>query len=119
MTRVDYDAIARCYEIHERHPEMSISQVASRAQVPYQSCHRYLSDPGRYDPYLDEVALVRALEGDRAVFSALTVFEKREFWVRALERDDVPYDLLGIDDNAVQHRRRMAARSLAMRTVTT
>lgn len=53
----------------------------------------WLSNPHRYDPYFDEVALERAMNGERKVYDRLTVFEMEEFYNRLEARMQVePYD---------------------------
>lgn len=44
---------------------------------------KWLKHPEKFSPYIDEVAMERALNGDRLVFENLSLVERREFWQRA------------------------------------
>jgi hypothetical protein len=52
---------------------------------------RWLGNPDKYEPYLDEVALARAINFDWPVIRRLTADETTELYERLAQMDD-PYD---------------------------
>jgi hypothetical protein len=50
--------------------------------------YRWLNQPETFSPYIDEVAIHRALEGEREVYRNLSTFEARVFWERAARKSD-------------------------------
>lgn len=67
-------------------------EIGARFRRSYDAVRVWVTD-SELDPVDDEVAITRALSGDRAVFEALTVFERGTFAERVsarLERE--PFD---------------------------
>lgn len=58
-----------CVRIHREVGVVSLATVSA-----------WLHRPERYHPFIDEVAIMRALEGDRHVFDALTIWERDVFY---------------------------------------
>ena len=48
--------------------------------------NRWIREPEKFSPYLDEVALERAIAGDRKVYENLSHAERREFWARVAKK---------------------------------
>lgn len=63
----------------------TINQIADEVGVKWDTVQRWLSQPAKYDPYIDEVAVRRAIDGDGAVYAALTIWERDEFFLRIQE----------------------------------
>ena len=57
----------------------SSREIAQALGIAHSTAARLLRSPEKYDPYLDEIAIARALGGERPVFDALTVFEWEAF----------------------------------------
>lgn len=87
----DREQMRRIYDL--RAAGYTASMISATVGRPVGTINWYLSRPDRFDPYLDEVALKRALAGERKVFEHLTVFELDEFYRRIERRLEVePYD---------------------------
>lgn len=56
--------------------------AAKRTGLSFESISRAMRNREIHDPYLDEVAVERALQGDLAAMRSLTVWERAEFYVR-------------------------------------
>lgn len=61
------------------------TDIARAVGLDWRKCNRWLKNPSKYDPYLDEIAITRALEAERSVWDALTVWELDEVYA-ALQR---------------------------------
>jgi hypothetical protein len=89
VTRWDEASRQKClkvYDMHELDGSLSMRSMARAAGVAISTVKNWLMEPSRYDPYLDEVALTRALAGDKGAFDNLTVWESEQFLVR-LEKE--------------------------------
>lgn len=86
MTAVPMVLVREVYEIAEQEPELSYAKVAERAGTTANKAYRWLTQPERFSPWIDETAIQRALDGDRAVFKNLSVYELTEFWYRTIGR---------------------------------
>lgn len=79
------------YDMREqgaRPAEIAAAVGRSEKRVRY-----WLHNPQRYDPYFDEIALERVMNGDRSVYENLTVFEMDEFYNRLEARVQAePFD---------------------------
>jgi hypothetical protein len=67
---------------------MGLSAYAIAKITPHrnETVTKWLKDPGKWSPYLDEIAMSRALSGDRKVFQNLSLMEAQEFWQRAARK---------------------------------
>lgn len=70
------------FEIFEEKEDRTITEAWELSQVTRTCAFRWLGNPSKYDPWIDEIAVGRALEGDRKVYDNLTVWEKRVFFNR-------------------------------------
>lgn len=85
------DLMRLVYDMHES--GVGAPTIARRLKLPKGTVGGWLGHPDRFDPYLDEIALERALKGERPVFMALTMYEVDEFYDRVEARLRVePYD---------------------------
>ena len=67
----------RCLAVYEAAREgLNPFAASKRAGVSDDAARRWLKNPTKYDPYIDEIAVMRALEGERSVWDALTVWER-------------------------------------------
>jgi hypothetical protein len=57
----------------------STAEITNKVGISRASFWRWIGKPAKYDPWLDEIAIVRALGGDVKVYDNLTVFEHQEF----------------------------------------
>jgi len=105
----DRDAAFAVFDLAAEHPEWSYMKISKETGVPYSTARSFLLCPERYDPYFDEVALERALKGDKEVFENLTIYEMREFMTRSLalgpERTAELGHLLGFDERKFYRKR--------------
>lgn len=68
----------RMISIYTMHEEgRTISSISH--ELGDSRAYQYLRNPGKYDPYIDEVAMSRAMRGDIEVIKNLSVFEWFEF----------------------------------------
>ncbi len=51
-------------------------QIAKSCGVGTQTAYVWLNNPNKYEPYIDEVAVMRAREGDQKVIDNLSVWER-------------------------------------------
>lgn len=80
------EIVQKVYEMKEKgfnNSQISLDLGPTREQV-----RRWTNHPEKFSPWVDDVAVDRALEGDRQVFLALTELEKTEFWARFNKRVD-------------------------------
>lgn len=98
-THVDWTKIRNAYEMRERgFTNRAIAQVisVSPAQVGQWTAH-----PEKFSPFVDEIALERAMEGDRGAYESFSYKEQEIFWEKmtrymlpqsgAAEWEDVDY----------------------------
>jgi AcrR family transcriptional regulator len=71
------------FDLHEE--GVAPAQIAKQLGLGRASVYRYLGDREYWDPHLDEVAIARAMGGDRPVFDNLTHFEWQAFGRRMAE----------------------------------
>jgi Lhr-like helicase len=84
MTTLDINKVREVYELKEA--GHYIPTIARKALVPERVARRWIDNPSIYSPYFDEIALDRALNGDKSAFDQLSLFEVDEFWKRADQR---------------------------------
>lgn len=72
------------YELYEGGEESSV-EIEYLTGISDSTIKNWLSHPTRFDPYIDEIAVRRALIGDKGAYQALTVWEKDEFMDRLIE----------------------------------
>lgn len=70
-----------------REAGLKTAAIAKALGIRPIAVERWFNQPETYDPYYDEVAVERALQGDAAVYDSLTIFEYR-LVVALLERAD-------------------------------
>jgi hypothetical protein len=80
--RFPRDVVLEVFELKERYPTMSNRAIAKKVGVGDWTVGKWLSNPF-YSPYVDDVAVMRALEGERDVFQNLLYWERVQFY-RAL-----------------------------------
>jgi len=98
MASASIPLLTEVYELKES--GMNNSQVAKATGTTREQVRRWWSFPEKYSPYLDEIAIERAINGDRKVFEALTDFERHEFWMRFIKRaNSVDLELVKQDNN--------------------
>lgn len=75
---------AKCDQAYElRHRDgLSYAAIGRKVDIDAETVRRWLNNPARFDPVHDEVALKRAIEGERRVYDNLTLWERDEFWSR-------------------------------------
>lgn len=54
---------------------LRVNEIYKQTGFFYKSIQRWLAHPERFDPYIDEVAVSRAIAGDGEVLDNLTIFE--------------------------------------------
>jgi hypothetical protein len=91
------EIVQKVYEMKEKgfnNSQISLDLGPTREQV-----RRWTNHPEKFSPWVDGVAVDRALEGDRQVFLALTELEKSEFWARFNKRvNQTESELVTYDD---------------------
>lgn len=86
---VDQRDVKAVYDAHEQ--GASLRAAARAGNTRPNSAKLWLAHPEKFDPYLDETAIVRALEGEKEVFRNLTVWERMETFLRLRAKiDGVP-----------------------------
>jgi hypothetical protein len=75
--------VQKIYDVFEETNSKTVT--AQRLGVPLTTVKRWLKNPALNDPYLDMVAVERALLGERKVFAALTRWEEDEVFSRVRE----------------------------------
>lgn len=95
MTTVEFrtprELMQRVYDLREQ--GVSVPRIAALVGRPENTVYAWIYHPERYDPYIDQVAVERALSGDRKVFDNLTLYEADEFYDRLEARMAIePYD---------------------------
>lgn len=65
--------------------ELTGTEIAKIVGVPRNKIYKWLNDPDSYSPFVDEVAIVRALDGEREVYENLTRHERSVFFERSAE----------------------------------
>lgn len=71
----------QAYELREKEG-MTYAAIARAVNIDSDTVRRWIVDPTHFDPYYDEVALKRALEGERKVYDALSYWEFYELYRR-------------------------------------
>jgi hypothetical protein len=85
------ELVLAAYELREE--GYSNAVIGRTLGVDRRVVGHWFNEPEKFDPYFDEVALERALAGERKVFDALTIYEADEFYRRVEERfEREPYD---------------------------
>lgn len=107
VTKENHEKCREVYRLREQEGKGSTT-ISREVGISEATVKRWLSNPTYFDPHLDEVALHRAMEGDRKVYLNLTYWERPEFFRRlARIRCEVGYawrwyigtlaELLGVD----------------------
>lgn len=90
---INREKCLRAYQLREDEG-LKFSQIAREVGVDSDTVRRWLTHPQKFDPYYDEVALSRALEGETDVINRLTNWERDEMFDRiakmrlTLDRDE-------------------------------
>jgi predicted transcriptional regulator len=74
------EMVERAYLLAERGLRPSI--IGTQLGVSRDAVSKWLRHPETFSPFLDEIAIERALHGERQVYDNLSRFERREFWSR-------------------------------------
>jgi hypothetical protein len=74
--RHDRETVMQAYCLHEE--GMGRYAISRKLGIHHDTVSRWLNNPAEFDPYLDEVAITRALAGDVKVYDNLTTFERDE-----------------------------------------
>lgn len=74
-----HEQCIQVYDLKLDNPELSCVKIAEKLGLNKATVSYWLRFD-RFIPYIDEVALERALEGDRGCFLALTIWERDLFW---------------------------------------
>ena len=83
------ERVLEAYELHS--DGFSLRKIADRIGGNYSAIRCWLQDPGKFDPYIDEVAIERAMKCDTSVIPRLSVFEYEESARRLMQmRQDFP-----------------------------
>jgi hypothetical protein len=95
MSSLHVEDIKRVYLLAEEFPEMSKKEISRRTGVTRSRIIVWLRDPARYSPWVDEVAIERALLGDQGVIAHLSLLEQQEFRARlaAMSPEDLQQTL--------------------------
>ena len=96
----DIETVKRVYELIElgyTQEEAALVVGKTRDQIK-----NWINKPELWSPFLDEIALERALNGDKAVYDRLSNYERAEFWKRdrALAEREVKYVFTGNGDGS-------------------
>lgn len=85
------DVMFTAYDLYAQ--GTSVAEIARTVKRYHTTVAVWLNHPERFDPYLDEVAIARAMAGDREVYEHLTMYEEDEFLNRLEARVEAePYD---------------------------
>lgn len=84
MARADREQVMLVFDMAAE--GFTQQQIIDQARVGKHSVWKWLKNPAKYAGHLDEVALERALDGDRSAYENLSLFEREEFMKRALDR---------------------------------
>mgnify|MGYP003527102976 CR=1 FL=1 len=91
----DRKLVIIAYDLYRNYPGMSIRDIAAIIGVSSATVGRWLKNEHRYHPDLDQIAIARALGGEKAVFDNLTIFEYWEMVNRIIRirttMDDVEW----------------------------
>lgn len=80
----DHKLVILVYDLYRNYPGMSIRDIASIVKVSPATVGRWLKHEHLYHPDIDEVAIARALGGEKSVYDNLTVFEYWRFVSRII-----------------------------------
>lgn len=83
---VDPEKLLEAYEL--RAEGLNYNQIAERIGRSNSQVRQWIKTPELFSPYLDEIALERALAGDRTAFRNLSHCETLEFYSRAAKLVD-------------------------------
>jgi predicted transcriptional regulator len=120
----NHEKCLRAYELREEFG-CTYAEIARRVDIDSDTVRRWITNPTKFDPYYDEVALMRALEGERKVYDRLTYWEEYEFYRRtAFMKQGMTHTQwsqqvgelsgkLGLTSDAICHRVAEAASELA------
>lgn len=75
--------VKRVYDVYEE--TQSMVATAQELGISPGVVRYWISNPGRFDPYLDEIAIERALLGERKVFKNLTCWEEEVVYQKVQE----------------------------------
>jgi hypothetical protein len=105
------EGFAKCRIVYDVFEETaSINKAAAAAGVHWNSAQRWLAKPKKWDPFLDEVAIDRAMQGEYEVYKALTYWETIEFYQRLL----IKRDALGGQSLEWSHFKRMVREGIGL-----
>lgn len=82
----DVNTVARAYALSDK--GMYPGAIGKQLGVSRSTVRHWLDNPERFSPAIDEVAIERALGGDRIVFQNLTAFESKIFWEKSAAISD-------------------------------
>lgn len=73
-----------CEQVYElRELGLGCVRISRKVEgISLATISRWLGYPERFFPWIDEICIERALEGDRGAFDALTIWERDLFWDR-------------------------------------
>jgi transcriptional regulator with XRE-family HTH domain len=75
-----YKECLRVYELHEDEPTWSHKKLAEELGIAHARVSRWLRESHRWFPWIDDICIERALEGDKSAYEALTNWEVPIFW---------------------------------------
>lgn len=76
-----HEQCLQVYELAALRPELSQKKLGRKLGLNPASVSYWLRHE-RFSPYIDEIALERALEGNRSAYDGLTLWERDLFWDR-------------------------------------
>jgi hypothetical protein len=82
----DIEQVAKAYALSDQ--GMYPGAIGKQLGVSRSAVRHWLDNPDRFSPVIDDVAIRRALEGDRTVFQNLTAFETKIFWEKSVAVSD-------------------------------
>lgn len=68
------------FELKADFPELTYYEIGRKIGADGWSVHRWLNDEAFFYPWVDDIAVRRAFEGDRQAYESLTYWERRDFF---------------------------------------
>ena len=89
----DEEKRQQCTELYELIAEgKTLGEARELVDVSHSVASRWVNNPSKYDPYLDEIAITRALAGEKNVYESLTVWERRAFLQHLIAEREALFD---------------------------
>lgn len=80
------EQVVHLFTLRDENPTMPLRELGEKSGMSKASAMLFLRHREENDPYIDEIALMRAMEGDATVFQNLTKWELNEFYDRVSDK---------------------------------